>query len=71
MANSDGTLLYSRELAVGMNSYGAVNLTCINFAIPSNLVGHVAPEIIQTEIYDNPWLGFSSPSRSLPSYVYE
>lgn len=62
--NSGGPLLDSKGLVIGVNSYyrpssplgGSVG---IGFAIPSDLVKLVVPELIAQGRYRHPWLGLS------------
>ena len=56
--NSGGPLLDTDGHIVGITTFGAINSTGLNFAIPSNLVLRIVPAIIQNGHYDHPWLGF-------------
>ena len=82
--NSGGPLLNSRGEVIGVNSSvrtGAVQGLedfRIGFAVPSNTVKSLMPELLESKVVRRPWLGISGGSvgsdlqspRGLPSGIY-
>jgi len=64
--NSGGPLLNTQGEVIGINTAIVPNVNLlgersflgIGFAVPSNMVRRVVPELIANGVYDHPWLGF-------------
>jgi 2-alkenal reductase len=68
--NSGGPLFNLAGQVIGVNAQiqtaGSNSNSGVGFAIPSNVVRHIAPTLIETGHYEWPWLGIQSASLSLP-----
>ena len=65
--NSGGPLLNMQGQVVGMNTAilsGTGGFSGLGFAIPSNIIIHIVPTLIQKGSYDHPWLGISGGSMT-------
>ena len=65
--NSGGPLLNMQGQVVGLNTAivsGTGGFSGLGFAIPSNLITHILPALIQKGSYDHPWLGISGGSMT-------
>ena len=57
--NSGGPLLNLDGKVVGITSGGIINATFINFAVPSNAILRIVPDLITHGSYKHSWLGIS------------
>lgn len=68
--NSGGPLFNLAGEVIGVNAQiqtsGSRSNSGVGFAIPANVVRHIAPTLIETGSYQWPWLGISGTDISLP-----
>ena len=57
--NSGGPLLNLKDQVIGVSSAGIRSAAFIAFAIPSDIVNRVVPQLIMHGTYQHPWLGIS------------